>query len=89
LRPRTLDIVRHILRTFVLHASIVSPLGEAGKLKLTSDMTELEFSLGTFLLVASGNDRKNALKLQDVGEEYLTLRAFRSVAMTTSALQPI
>jgi hypothetical protein len=40
-------------------------------------MTELEFSLGTFLLVASGNDRKNAMRLSDVGEEYLTLRAFR------------
>ncbi|CDZ96191.1 Predicted Golgi transport complex 1 protein [Phaffia rhodozyma] len=73
----TVELVRYIIQTFVLHASIVSPLGESGKLRLTSDMTELEFSLGTFLLAASGNDRRNALKIQDIGEAYLCLRAFR------------
>jgi hypothetical protein len=64
----------------VLHASIASPLGESGKLKLTSDMTELEFSLETFLLAAGGNDRRSSLRLREVaGEDYLCLRALRSM----------
>lgn len=79
---RTLDLVRHILRTFVFHASIVTPLGESGKLKLTSDMTELEFSLETFLLAAGGTDRRSAVKLSEVGEDYLCLRALRWVLLS-------
>ncbi|KAI6046013.1 hypothetical protein EDC04DRAFT_2864916 [Pisolithus marmoratus] len=43
------NIVKYVIRTFVLHASIASPLTEVGKLQLTTDMTELEFTLSTFL----------------------------------------
>ncbi|KAI0267074.1 Golgi transport complex subunit 5-domain-containing protein [Gloeopeniophorella convolvens] len=53
-RDWLLDIVRHVLRTFVLHVSIVKPLDEARSLQLTGDMTELEFSLGSFLAEGKG-----------------------------------
>jgi hypothetical protein len=85
-RRRTLSLVRHILRTFVLHASIARPLGESGKLKLTSDMTELEFALSTFLLAAGGQDRRSVIKLAEIGDEYLALRAFRCGPKTEGAL---
>ncbi|KAG2043692.1 Golgi transport complex subunit 5-domain-containing protein [Suillus americanus] len=47
---RVLSIVKYVIRIFVLHASIAKPLGESGKLQLTTDMTELEFALGAPLL---------------------------------------
>ncbi|KAF8441587.1 hypothetical protein L210DRAFT_3644853 [Boletus edulis BED1] len=37
------------IRIFVLHASLAKPFGESGKLQLTTDMAELEFSLNAFL----------------------------------------
>jgi conserved oligomeric Golgi complex subunit 5 len=78
--PRGLDLARHTLRTFVLHISIVKPLGESGKLQLTTDMTELEFALSTLLAegVAQGNT-KQRWKLDVLGADYRALRAMRSV----------
>ncbi|KZV95094.1 hypothetical protein EXIGLDRAFT_610971, partial [Exidia glandulosa HHB12029] len=77
-------IVRHVIRTFVLHVSIARPLGECGKLQLTSDMTELEFALDAFMKdpapLSAGGVKKSPkpLKLLDaVGEEYRMLRALR------------
>ena len=58
------------LRTFVLHASIAKPLGESGKLQLTSDMTELEFALNAFM-----TDGKQRIEL--VGDNYKALRSMR------------
>ncbi|KAG0708347.1 Golgi transport complex subunit 5-domain-containing protein [Suillus ampliporus] len=66
-----LSIVKYIIRIFVLHASIAKPLGESGKLQLTTDMTELEFALGAFL----GPSSKRGLEV--AGEEYKMLRAMR------------
>jgi len=43
-----------VLGTFVLHVSIVKPLDETRKLQLTSDMTELEFSLSAFVSEGKG-----------------------------------
>lgn len=72
-----LSIVRYVIRNFVLHASIAKPLGESGKLQLTTDMTELEFALGAFL----GPSSKRGLEA--VGEEYKMLRAMRFVLFLT------
>ena len=63
------------MRTFVLHASIAKPLGEGGKLQLTSDMTELEFALSAFM--ADGGKNKRASGFNAAGEEYRALRAMR------------
>jgi conserved oligomeric Golgi complex subunit 5 len=74
-----LDLARHTLRTFLLHISIVKPLGESGKLQLTTDMTELEFALSTLLAegVAQGNT-KQRWKLDVLGVDYRAMRAMRS-----------
>lgn len=75
---RGLDIARHIVRTFILHASIAKPLGESGKLQLTTDMTELEFALSSLLAegVAQGAT-KQRWKLDVLGMDFRALRAFR------------
>ncbi|OCB86824.1 hypothetical protein A7U60_g5997 [Sanghuangporus baumii] len=52
------------------------PLGEGGKLQLTSDMTELEFALSAFL-AEGGSQSKRGARLDIVGEDYRTLRAMR------------
>ena len=70
---RIVAFVRHVIKTFVLHASIAKPLGEMGKLQLTSDMTELEFTLGSF--VADPSRRTGSLDI--LGDDYRVLRALR------------
>ena len=72
---RLLAIASHTLRTFVFHASIVKPLGESGKLQLTSDMTELEFALNAF--VSNTAQSKSYLTLSDLGSDFKLLRAMR------------
>jgi hypothetical protein len=74
-----LSIVKYVIRIFVLHASIAKPLGESGKLQLTTDMTELEFTLGTFL----GPSSKRGLEV--AGEEYKMLRAMRPLLFLDTA----
>ena len=74
---RLIALTKHAIHAFLLNASIARPLGESGKLKLTGDMTELEFALNTFL--ATGNTtRKNLTRLDATGREYKSLRAFRT-----------
>ena len=48
---RAISLVQHVVRTFILHASSTRPLGEMGKLQLTTDMTELEFALSAFMVL--------------------------------------
>ncbi|KAG7446461.1 uncharacterized protein BT62DRAFT_949336 [Guyanagaster necrorhizus] len=74
-RAWIMSLVQYIIKTFVLHVSIVKPLGEAGKLQLTSDMTELEFALSAFL-VESPQEKRGG-NLESVGPEYKMLRAMR------------
>ncbi|SJK97285.1 uncharacterized protein ARMOST_00536 [Armillaria ostoyae] len=74
-RTWIMSLVQYIIKTFVLHVSIVKPLGEAGKLQLTSDMTELEFALSAFL-VESPQEKRGG-NLESVGPEYKMLRAMR------------
>ncbi|GAA5906439.1 hypothetical protein JCM8208_004660 [Rhodotorula glutinis] len=65
-----LDLARFTVQTFLLHASLVHPLSEAGKLKLTSDTTALEFAISQYL---SGH----GLALSSMGDQFKALRAFR------------
>lgn len=69
-------IIQYVIRTFVLHVSIAKPLGESGKLQLTTDMTELEFGLNAFLVENMQN--RHGLSLQSAGgDDYVALRAMR------------
>ncbi|KAF7966680.1 hypothetical protein HWV62_37514 [Athelia sp. TMB] len=82
-----LGIVRFVLRTFVLHVSITQPLGESGKLQLTSDMTELEFGLSAFM--AQGDTQGKGGRggsLDSVGEDYRALRAMRPLLFLDNAM---
>ncbi len=74
---RVMDLVKFVIKTFVLHVSIVKPLGETGKLQLTSDMTELEFGLSAFL-VESPQEKRGG-NLESTGADYKMLRAMRQV----------
>ena len=73
---RALDLARFTVQTFLLHASIVQPLGESGKLKLTQDTTSLEFSINHYL---SGYD----ISLQDMGDQFKALRGeYRNLSLS-------
>lgn len=74
---RVMSIVKFVIRTFVLHVSVAKPLGESGKLQLTSDMTELEFALSAFMV--ENPQSKRGGNLEDAGDDYRALRAMRSV----------
>ena len=67
--------MQFVIKTWVLHASIAKPLGESGKLQLTSDMTELEFGLSAFM--ADKSQSKRGADWDSVGEEYRALRSLR------------
>ncbi|CAE6430952.1 unnamed protein product [Rhizoctonia solani] len=77
-----INVAKNVIRTFVLNASIIKPLGEAGKLQLTSDMTELEFTLGSF--VADPSRRTGSLHI--LGDDYRVLRALRPLLFLDTAL---
>lgn len=68
---------------FLLHASIARPLGESGKLKLTTDMTELEVSIQSLLATGQPMGAKSSssksVKIAQVGDEYLALRSLRTI----------
>ena len=85
---RSVDLIKYVIRTFVFHASIARPLGEQGKLQITSDMTEFEFALSAFLVadetssptVARNRNsimKRAVTKLDSIGDEYKALRAMR------------
>lgn len=71
----TVSIVKYTIKIFLLHISIANPLGESGKLQMTSDMTELEFALSAFL--TGGTQNKRGGSLEGIGDEYRALRAMR------------
>ncbi|KZT57143.1 hypothetical protein CALCODRAFT_483362 [Calocera cornea HHB12733] len=73
-----ISITKHVLKHFVLHASIASPLGEGGKLQLTSDMAQLEFALNQFVSTGDGSGKRGSgLKLEMAGDDFRALRGFR------------
>ncbi|RDB25440.1 Conserved oligomeric Golgi complex subunit 5 [Hypsizygus marmoreus] len=83
-RAWTTSIVKFVIRNFVMHVSIARPLGESGKLRLTSDMTELEFALSAFMV--ENPQSKRGGNLETIGEEYRTLRALRPLLFLENAL---
>ncbi|WVO19992.1 uncharacterized protein IAS62_001282 [Cryptococcus decagattii] len=74
-----LDLSKFILRTFLLHASITRPMGESGALKLTGDMTELEMGVTNLLSTGKVQGTKDSVKVEQVGDEYVALRTFRTL----------
>ncbi|KAJ7668407.1 Golgi transport complex subunit 5-domain-containing protein [Mycena polygramma] len=82
-REWVISIVKFVIRTFVLHVSIAKPLGESGKLQLTSDMTELEFALSAFLVENAASKRGG--NLETVGDDYRILRAMRPLLFLDNA----
>ncbi|KAH9895023.1 Golgi transport complex subunit 5-domain-containing protein [Cubamyces lactineus] len=82
-RQWVLSIVRFVIKTFVLHASIAKPLGENGKLQLTSDMTELEFGLSAFM--SDKAQSKRGADWDAVGEDYRALRGMRQLLFLDNA----
>ncbi|KAI0645490.1 Golgi transport complex subunit 5-domain-containing protein [Trametes meyenii] len=82
-RQWVLSIVRFVIKTFVLHASIAKPLGESGKLQLTSDMTELEFGLSAFM--SDKIQGKRGTDWDAVGDDYRALRGMRQLLFLDNA----
>ncbi|KAI8338590.1 Golgi transport complex subunit 5-domain-containing protein [Chlamydoabsidia padenii] len=72
------QIGKHILKVFVFQASLVRPLSEAGKLKLAGDMAEIEFAVSQVM-------NEYGTRIEDVGNEYKALRAFRPLLFLDSA----
>ncbi|RIA93049.1 Golgi transport complex subunit 5-domain-containing protein [Glomus cerebriforme] len=66
------ELGKRILSFWLLHASLVRSLSEAGKLKLISDMSQLEYSLNQLLI-------DNGLTLADLDNEYKALKSFRQL----------
>ncbi|RPD63802.1 hypothetical protein L227DRAFT_542790 [Lentinus tigrinus ALCF2SS1-6] len=83
-RQWVLAIVRFAIKTFVLHASIAKPLGESGKLQLTTDMTELEFALSAFMGDKTTQNKRGA-DWEAVADDYRALRAMRQLLFLDNA----
>ncbi|KAF8335774.1 Golgi transport complex subunit 5-domain-containing protein [Cantharellus anzutake] len=93
----SVNLIKYVIRTFVLHASLARPLGENGKLQMTSDMTEFEFALSAFLVAdestspAKARNRNSMMKravtkLDSIGDEYKALRAMRPLLFLETPL---
>ncbi|KAI8376615.1 Golgi transport complex subunit 5-domain-containing protein [Choanephora cucurbitarum] len=72
------QISKHTLHVFIFQGSLVRPLSEAGKLKLAGDMAELEFTISQFM-------SEYGAKMEEIGDEYRALRAFRPLLFLDSA----
>ncbi|KAJ1910247.1 hypothetical protein IWQ60_010753 [Tieghemiomyces parasiticus] len=74
--PCRADLVRTLgaraLLLFVRHISLVPNLRDTGKMQVTEDATQLEFSLTQLLARAK-------LEVKDLGDPYQALREFRTV----------
>ncbi|EPQ25842.1 uncharacterized protein PFL1_06517 [Pseudozyma flocculosa PF-1] len=89
-----LGLARWTLRVFLLHASLLRPLSEAGKLKLTADMTALEFAIEQLVTdlpcpaldpgaphrdeASAATKRGGRMDISSCGAVWKALRAFRS-----------
>ncbi|KAI0779742.1 Golgi transport complex subunit 5-domain-containing protein [Fomes fomentarius] len=83
-REWVVSLVRFAIKTFVLHASIAKPLGESGKLQLTTDMTEFEFALSAFMADKTQQNKRGA-DWDAVGPDYRALRAMRQLLFLDNA----
>ncbi|KZT65969.1 hypothetical protein DAEQUDRAFT_813938 [Daedalea quercina L-15889] len=84
IREWIIAIVKYVIKTFVLHASIAKPLAESGKLQLTSDMTELEFGLSAFMSDKT-QQGKRGTDWESVRDDYRALRAMRQLLFLDNA----
>lgn len=66
-----IELTRHLITTFLLHATLVSPLHEPAKLKLTAELAQLEFGISQFVEALEG--------LEAVELELEGLRRFRQM----------
>ncbi|KAN0065089.1 hypothetical protein ACQY0O_001585 [Thecaphora frezii] len=89
---RALELSVYTLRLFLVHASLLSPLSEAGKLKLAADMTALEFALEQLLAdmpalpVQAGSGAGGArLDVASCGAPWKAVRAFRPFLFLTTS----
>ena len=57
-----------ILELYVRHVTLIRPLGEGGKMRVTTDMAQIELALAPFYQ-----------KLADLGPPYRQLRTLRYV----------
>ncbi|XP_023320324.1 conserved oligomeric Golgi complex subunit 5-like [Eurytemora carolleeae] len=74
LRP----LAEKIINEFVLHASLIRPLGAGGALRLASDCAQLEFAL-TLILGPSGFSSSGPTGLNAIGPAYQLLRSYRAL----------
>lgn len=75
LQPRLNQIARRCLELFVRHASMVYPLGEGGKIKLSADFAKVELTIKPLC------DR-----LSDLGSSYRLVRAARPIMFQSTDL---
>ncbi|KAJ1657274.1 hypothetical protein IWQ61_003303 [Dispira simplex] len=67
---RVCHLSQRILQLFIRHVSLLPAREESGKLQLTEDLTQLEFSLNQLL-------SSSKLALKDLGDMYQAVREFR------------
>eukprot|EP00040_Diaphanoeca_grandis_P029875 m.175790 g.175790 ORF g.175790 m.175790 type:complete len:775 (+) comp31830_c0_seq1:347-2671(+) len=70
--PRTNKLVERLYTLFVRHVCLISRLSEVGKMRLASDMAQLELALAPFDCSPS-----------DLGDSYKALRALRPILFTS------
>ncbi|KAL5497180.1 hypothetical protein EMCRGX_G013605 [Ephydatia muelleri] len=68
-----LGVASRVLELLVRHQCLVRPLGEAGKMRLTTDMTQVEVVLSPF-----------CPKIADIGQPYKMLRTMRRLLFLSS-----
>jgi len=51
LEPILIDLTVELLRSFIFHASLITPLSEAVKLRMAGELAELEFEASQFLVL--------------------------------------
>lgn len=78
LRSWVLRLSQTLLLQFLRHASLLKT-SEGGKLRLTSNMTDLEMALQNFVNVGRVPGQRGGTRLEAIGEEYAALRAFRQL----------
>ena len=69
--------------TFISTASLIRPMGEQAKMKLTQDLADFELVIDQFTTRAGGNVSTKALKTVGNGKPYAELRAVRQMLFWT------
>lgn len=78
LRAWVLRLAAALAGQFLAHASLLKA-SESGRLRLTSNMTELEMALQNFVNVGRVPGQRASTRLEAIGDAYAALRAFRQL----------